>query len=81
MNRNDRAIGFAVYTDMLERLYYTKKEYDTDILFLYGNSSDFGKVTTEAEKLREMGNSVLVMNSIPENIRYKMLIKADGVNI
>ena len=35
MKRSARAIGFAVYTDLLERLEESRDDYDVDTLVIY----------------------------------------------
>ncbi len=74
MKRRSGAIGFAVYTDMLERLSESNEKYDADVVLTYGPEDSFAGVQKTAERLRKNGESVLVLKNVPENIRYKRLI-------
>jgi ATP phosphoribosyltransferase regulatory subunit len=74
MNRKSGAIGFAVYLDLLETLDKTGKEYDVDILLIYDNES--AKTVSDAvSSLIDAGNSVLAQRKIPDNIKYKTILK------
>jgi ATP phosphoribosyltransferase regulatory subunit len=75
MGKDNNAIGFAIYLDLLESLEKDSCEYDVDVLLLYDK-------TTEAEVLLKAkndiilgGESVSCQISIPEKLRYKKLIK------
>ncbi len=74
MKRTDRAIGFAVYTDMLERLEQTSDGYDVDILLLYGDDTTLPILRQEIKMLTASGRSVMAQRAIPANIRYKEII-------
>lgn len=74
MGRRTGAIGFAVYLDMLERLNTRKKEYDADIVLVYGDDTDAGDVLRAMALLSGMGKTVLAEKEIPENIRYRELL-------
>ena len=77
IGRSSGAIGFAVYLDFLESLSAGTKEYDTDTLVIYDDNTDLGKLLKQVEKLTEEG-SVLVEKSVPEGIKYRRLVRADG---
>lgn len=78
MKRSESAIGFAVYTDMLEHLTSVSNTYDTDILLIYSDNTPFEAVEARAKLFRDEGENVLVMKKIPEGIRYKILISVDN---
>ena len=40
LGRTSKAIGFAIYLDLLEQVTYTKNEYDIDVLLIYENKED-----------------------------------------
>ncbi|MBE6924933.1 MAG: hypothetical protein E7466_06850 [Ruminococcaceae bacterium] len=73
MKRTDRAIGFAVYTDMLERLEQPSEEYDVDVLLLYGDVS-LSQLRQQIRTLTASGRSVMAQRNIPANIRYREMI-------
>ena len=78
MGKKSRAVGFAVYLDALERLLEDRSEYDADVVLLYEDSDDVFSVLKRARALREGGSSVLVLRSLPENLRYRDLISMGG---
>ena len=78
MGKKSRAVGFAVYLDALERLLEDRSEYDADVVLLYEDSDDVFSILKRARALREGGSSVLVLRSLPENLRYRDLISMGG---
>ncbi|MBE6616556.1 MAG: hypothetical protein E7627_01240 [Ruminococcaceae bacterium] len=75
MKRTSRAIGFAVYLDMLERLNDSGNEYDVDTVVFYDDSVSLHKISDAVDSVAKMGKSAVAVKSIPENIKYKELIK------
>lgn len=75
MRRASGAIGFAVYMDMLERLEHTRKSYDVDAVLLYDEKADLEAIRSQVNLLTADGCSVLVQRNLPENIRYRQLLK------
>ena len=78
MKRADRAIGFAVYMDLLERLEQPSAEFDVDAVLLYDASAPLSAIRRQAQALTDKGCSVMVQQTKPENIRYKQLLKLCG---
>ncbi len=68
------AIGFAVYTDMIEE-FSAVPEYDVDTLVLYTEKSDPADVLKTVELHIEKGESVRALQNIPEKLKYKNLVK------
>lgn len=81
MKRKASAIGFAVYTDLLQRLDGERKAYDVDVVLLYDGDTPLKAVRTAAAKLTGAGNSVLVQQARPEGIRYEKLMKLAGSEV
>ncbi len=81
MGKKSRAIGFAVYLDELERLSAASKCYDVDTVILYDEESDINALNSAAAMLRANGTSVTAQKSIPENIRYKQLVRLVGKGV
>lgn len=75
MGRNSGAIGFAVYTDLLEQLVPAKNGYDADILLLYEADADIGAIGEALADLRKNGDRVIAQRSIPEKLRYRRLAR------
>lgn len=78
MGRKSGAVGFAVYTDMLERLEPARLPYDVDAVLIYEEGTPLGTIQEKAGALKAEGCSVLVQQNIPENIRYRQLWKILG---
>lgn len=75
MGKKSAAIGFAVYLDFLERYMEETKEYDTDILLLYSSNDDISAVLNTVSSLTSQGNRVQAEKSVPENLKYKTLLR------
>ncbi len=75
MKRKSRAIGFAVYPDLLERLTEDDKEYDVDALVLYDENTDLKLLKGAVEKLTNEGKSVTAQKCVPDKLRYRQLLK------
>lgn len=78
MKQKSKAVGFALYLDMLEQLSGSGKEYDVDVVLLYEDGSDISKLNRAIRNLTNIGTSVLAVKSVPEKLRYKALMKFDG---
>lgn len=75
MNRSSRAIGFAVYLDLLERLGDEEQEYDVDAVVLYDDQCDINTIKTVVQSFTAQNRSVSVQKEIPKNLRYKTLYR------
>lgn len=73
MKRSEKAIGFAVYLDMLEHLNVNTEQYDIDTVIVYDENTSFEFLQKTADEIRKE-NSVLLLSGRPEEIRYKRLI-------
>lgn len=78
MNRTDRAVGFAVYTDLLDRLEEPTREYDVDTVLLYDSAASLSAIRQQAQSLTAQGASVMVLRSKPEAVHYRQLLKISG---
>lgn len=72
MKRNSKAIGFAVYLDMLEQYYVNKDEYDVDILLVYDKNASPAEIGRIADGMRNEG-SVLAVDAVPDGIRCRKI--------
>ena len=83
MNRRSRAIGFAVYLDLLERFDENSEGYDVDTVILYDECADLDALYGMVRMLTESGRSVTALRSIPAKLHYKQLLKLNerGVEI
>lgn len=78
MRRSSRAIGFALYLDLLEGLDRTTEPYDADCLLLYGDKTDFATILREKERLTAEGKSVDCQKNVPEKLRYRSILDLRG---
>ncbi len=74
MGKKQKAIGFAVYLDTLERHNGTKKEYDCDCVIIRDGLSDVAEVIFAAKEIADKGESVCVLSSLGQDMKYKRLI-------
>ena len=81
MGRPERAIGFAVYLDALERHLESDLSYDVDTVVLYGEDADAAALALFVESESAGGKTVLALREVPEKLRYRTLLKfAEGGN-
>lgn len=73
MGKKGSAIGFAVYSDMLERLDERVKEYDCDVLLTYEDGVSYAEINSATEKFKADGLCVNVQKSDCGALRYKKL--------
>lgn len=71
MGKDGGAIGFAVYSDMLERIDSVDKEFDCDVLLTYEDGTDFPAVMKAAEELKKGGNIVNIQKNDSALVRCK----------
>lgn len=74
MGRKSGAVGFAVYTDLLEQLQNKKSEYDVDVVLIYNEKDDKIKLKNEVEKYIENGKTVSVQKSVTSNLRGREIV-------
>lgn len=73
MGKRAGGVGFAIYTDLLNKLHKEAKEYDVDVLLLYKDTTGLDKVQKAVEWLVSQGKTVSAQRTIPEKLRYKEL--------
>ena len=78
MRRNCGAIGFAVYTDELERLGEAAGEYDVDTVLLYPENAPASAIFRKTQELMAKGIQVLALSRLPEQLRCKNLVRLEG---
>lgn len=74
MKKTSKAVGFAIYLDLLQRVLTQPQSYDVDTVLLYGAEETLDAVMQVAADLRK-NESVLVAHDIPTNITYRKLMK------
>ena len=74
LGRNAKAIGFAIYVDLLQNLHSGEDLFDVDTLILHDGTVDPQTLTAAAEKAAGSG-TVLVAKQIPQGRRWKTMIR------
>lgn len=77
MNKRSGAIGFAVFTDILEQLNDNSSKYDVDSLILYSDKTDKKELMRVVKMLTANGNRVTAQKAVPERLRYKQLLRLE----
>ena len=83
MKKNSKAVGFAIYLDLLQRVLTNPQTYDVDTVLLYDRNETLDVVMKTAAALRQTA-SVLVAQEIPSNITFAKLMKlqnGEAVNV
>lgn len=81
LGRNAGAMGFAVYTDLLQRLEQAEDAYDVDLLLLYQQDTPLAVLRQTVSDFAAQGLSVSVQKVKPETLRYKKLAKFNGSEV
>ena len=71
MGKQGGAIGFAVYSDMLERIDNINKEYDCDVLLTYEEGVSYAEVKKAADEMKEQGKTVNIQKGNSGALRFK----------
>lgn len=74
MGKPGKAIGFALYLDMLERYEENDAGNFVDTVLLYENTANAEELTKVCESLRKEG-SLLVCRVVPTNYKWERLMK------
>lgn len=75
MGKDNNAIGFAIYLDLLEMLETDVNEYDIDVLLIYDKKTDPELILKAKNEIISNGESVSCQLNIPKKLRYKKLVK------
>ncbi len=81
MSRKNGAIGFAVYLDVLERLYEDNHGFDVDAVLLYDENAKLCDINKAVKELTDGGESVIAQKIKPEKISYKKLLRLCGTEV
>ena len=74
MGRDSKAVGFALYLDLLESLKGEEKNIDVDVLLIYDEKNKAEDVMTVKSDLIAKGKSVFASKVIPGKLRYFELL-------
>ena len=75
MSRKSKAIGFAVYIDMLERFNVKEREFDYAAVLLYSENDSISTVKNAAQKLINEYGCVFTAKKLPEKATYGKLFE------
>ena len=78
MGRSARAVGFALYLDLLEELQGESSSYDVDVLLLYEDGTAAKTIVDAVASLSREGRSVSAQKAIPPALRYRELLDLRG---
>lgn len=81
MGRKSKAIGFAVYLDMLERFDEVSKSYDVDTVIIYDENDDITSLNNAIKMLTDNGKSVMAQRRVPCDIKYKQLLRLNDKGV
>ncbi len=74
MGRKSKAVGFALYLDLLEDLKTPRNEFDIDVLLLYNNNTETKTILGCVQEQTSKGNSICAQKAVPDKIRYREII-------
>ena len=74
MGRKSKAVGFALYLDLLEDLKTPRNEFDIDVLLLYNNNTETKTILGCVQEQTSKGNSISAQKAVPDKIRYREII-------
>lgn len=75
MSRKSKAIGFAVYIDMLERFNIKEREFDYAAVLLYSKNDSISTVKNAAQRLINEYGCVFTAKKLPEKATYGKLFE------
>lgn len=75
MSRKSKAIGFAVYIDMLERFNVKEREFDYAAVLLYSENDGISTVKNAAQRLINEYGCVFTAKKLPEKATYGKLFE------
>lgn len=77
IGRRAKAIGFAVYLDMLEQFDYVEKTFDVDTLVLYAEGTSISIINKIVKAFSSDGASVLARSTKPSQLKFRQIVKID----
>lgn len=75
MSRKSKAIGFAVYIDMLERFNIKEREFDYAAVLLYSENDSISTVKNASQRLINEYGCVFTAKKLPEKSTYGKLFE------
>lgn len=75
ISKKSKAIGFAVYLDMLDELKNDGEKFDEDTVILYDEATDLRTLKRTVDKFIANGSRVSAQRALPDRLTYRRLIK------
>lgn len=80
LGKSGGAIGFAVYIDLIERYCKSDREYDVDVLVVYGGE-DVQELALKVAELTANGESVSVVKNDDGSLKYRKKVVVQEVEV
>ena len=74
MGKSGRAIGFAVYLDLLDSLQRPVQDYDVDTLVLYDETTGLRQLAEQVRNIASFGRSVRAEREAPAALRWRRIV-------
>lgn len=74
MGKHGRAIGFAVYLDLLDSLQRPVQSYDVDTLVLYDETTGLRQLSEQVRTIASFGRSVRAEREAPAALRWRRIV-------
>lgn len=71
LGKNSKAIGFALYLDMLERLYPFENEYEADVMLVYDDNAEVSELTYAVRDLIKRGYRVYCTSKKDDSVKTR----------
>lgn len=81
MNRKAKAIGFALYPDLLERMALQQEEPGADTALVYGSGADLSAIAKAVETLTQQGMAVNALPAGSDTRNYRKIYKLAGEEV
>ena len=81
MNRKAKAIGFALYPDLLERMAMQQEETGADIALLYDKDATLSAIAKAVEELAQQGMAVNALPADSATRNYRKIYKLAGKKV
>ena len=78
MGRSARAVGFALYLDLLEDLQRESRDCDVDVLLLYDEKTPVERIVDTVAALTGKGKSVSAQKTLPDSLRFRERVDLRG---
>ncbi|MBQ8797543.1 MAG: ATP phosphoribosyltransferase regulatory subunit [Oscillospiraceae bacterium] len=81
MNRKAKAIGFALYPDLLERIALQQEETGADTALLYNSDTALSDIAKAVEELTQQGMAVNALPADCDSRNYRKIYKLAGKKV